>query len=233
MNNCIFCQRRKIAEDILYESDNFFVKVGIGIIAAGHVMIISKRHLACFAEMPVSLVSEYQELKSWLVEKITAQAAKPVQIEYGIWGQTVFHAHTHFIPKQGPGYRVKSLVEEMFKSAEVKLDLERADWDRLREIYRTEKCYVSVEEDGVLYVCHVCDIKEDSELPYLNYRAFMARRFGLRGVKDWRQMSKSERLVDEHKRNLTKAMFAKAASELTGLRRPLSLLPMPRPSMGS
>ena len=48
---CIFCNCDSIKEDILWETDNFFVKVGVGILAPGHVMIIPKEHISCYAEL--------------------------------------------------------------------------------------------------------------------------------------------------------------------------------------
>ena len=50
MPDCIFCNRGKIKDDILLETKNFFVKVGIGIIAPGHVMLITKKHFKCFGK---------------------------------------------------------------------------------------------------------------------------------------------------------------------------------------
>ena len=59
MKNCPFCQRDKIKSDILMESENFFVKVGVGILAPGHVMVITREHLSCFAELPNHLMKEF------------------------------------------------------------------------------------------------------------------------------------------------------------------------------
>ena len=60
---CIFCNLQSSTDEILWETNNFFVKVGIGIFSPGHVMIISKKHLSCFGELPKELYKEFVVLK--------------------------------------------------------------------------------------------------------------------------------------------------------------------------
>ncbi len=110
MTNCIFCNREKIRTDIIKETDNFFVKVGKGIIAPGHVMIITKKHYLSFAELPTQYINELSYLEKYL-SKIIRKAFKTsvFGIEYGIWGQSIHHAHIHIIPLKGPGYDIKNL----------------------------------------------------------------------------------------------------------------------------
>ena len=67
---CIFCNYDSIKEDILLESDNFFVKVGVGILAPGHVMIIPKEHISCFAELPDRLGKEFISIKEQVFNKV-------------------------------------------------------------------------------------------------------------------------------------------------------------------
>ena len=70
MSDCIFCRRDKIKEDILLESENFFVKVGIGILAPGHVMIITNYHIPCFAELPNKFIHEFNSLKNKVIKNL-------------------------------------------------------------------------------------------------------------------------------------------------------------------
>ena len=51
------------SNEILLESDNFFVKVGVGILAPGHVMIIPKEHISCYAELSNQLGKEFISIK--------------------------------------------------------------------------------------------------------------------------------------------------------------------------
>lgn len=58
---CIFCNCEKA--DIIYETKNFYIKVGKGIITPGHVMIIPKKHYSAIAEIDKEFVNEYLDLK--------------------------------------------------------------------------------------------------------------------------------------------------------------------------
>jgi diadenosine tetraphosphate (Ap4A) HIT family hydrolase len=173
--DCVFCDKEKIREDILYQTDNFFVKVGFDIISPGHVMLISDMHLKCYGELPDYLDQEYIESKQMLDEEIAKHFAKPFRLEAGVYGQSVFHAHTHFIPLKGPGYSIESLIEEMVISGNIRY--EEADMARLKQIYREEGEYVSIEEKGKLYVCHIDGRIYDPQNrdPNLNVREFIAR----------------------------------------------------------
>ena len=115
MKDCLFCQTHKIKQDILWESENFFVKVGVGILAPGHVMIISKRHLSCFAELFPQFVEEFLSIKKTLHRKIKQNFSEPIIYEHGVYGQTVSHAHINFVPSKNEYYELESIKEFFVK----------------------------------------------------------------------------------------------------------------------
>jgi len=201
MAYCVFCDEEKMKGDIV-PTDNFFLKVGFCLIASGHTMIIPKVHYPCFGATPDFLDREYDELEKKLFDQISREFAEPFQLEYGVWGQSVFHAHTHFVPLKSPEYEIKSIVEEMPFAAGI--SVEEVDRKRLREIYRNEGDYVSFKEKGKLYVCHTKGIvyDEKNQNPGLNYPAFFKKK-GLE-FPGWQNMSEDYRVVDEQKRKETK-----------------------------
>lgn len=208
MNSCIFCNKDKIREDIIYEGDNFFLKVGFGLVTAGHILLISKDHYSCYATLPDELYKEYSELKEFTKEKISRVFSYPFLVEYGVYGQSVNHAHTHFIPSRGGGYNVKSLLEEMVLKGDIRVE-EINSFNKLKEIYNNERGYVSIEENNRFFVCHVNGLPpmdRDNPNPYLSYRAFFLKR-GVKGIKKWEEMSKDETEKDNEKRKLTKAIL--------------------------
>src|SRR3989344_2496119 len=77
MESCIFCRPRDFPEDILYETDHFYVKVGYGLITPGHVMLITKHHYSCFAALPEELMVEYQKIKDLIIRSVTSAFAIP------------------------------------------------------------------------------------------------------------------------------------------------------------
>src|SRR3989338_4459485 len=112
---CVFCDRERILDDILCESENFFVKVGIGLAAPGHVLLIPKEHYRCYADIPSGLEGELGEMKERLTRLISEKFSRPYIVEYGVWGQSVPHAHLHFIPSTSAEYGIESLVDEMVR----------------------------------------------------------------------------------------------------------------------
>ena len=205
MDDCIFCDKELVLEDRLGETDNFFVRVGKGLLAPGHVMIITKDHYPCYGDLPDELDEELEELKERVRNKVEEEFSQPFLAEYTpLWGQSVQHAHIHLVPSEGPDYNIDSIMEEMVIPGGI--EYEETDTAGLKEIYREERMYVSIEEKGNLYVCHVKEIPFDRDKPHphLHLRQFFTQTMGLEGVSSWQKMSEEDKIRDEEKRALTK-----------------------------
>lgn len=220
MENCVFCDRDKIKDDVIGTTKNFFEKVGFGLITAGHSMLITSQHLSCFGALPDELDEEFQMAKTSLKDRITRNFYEPFLMEMGIWGQSVHHAHIHFIPYRGEGYTIESAMDEMVLSGPDRFQYSRVkDIGELKEIYRGEGAYVSIEEHGELYVCHVSDIvfNKDQQSPNLSYRSFFTKKLKIPGVSGWKEMSKTDREDDRKKRDLNKEITCYLVSTLSSL----------------
>jgi hypothetical protein len=131
--------------------------------------------------------------------------SEPFLIEYGIWGQSVHHAHIHFIPLKSKDYVVKSIIKEMISP--LKINFEETSWAKIKKIYKTEGSYVAIEEKGKVFVCHTKDLTSRENYPDLLCRTFFARVKGLSGVGDYRKMSADELGKDRQKRLVTKKLM--------------------------
>lgn len=203
--DCILCNREQIKEDIIGETKNFFVKVGVGIVSPGHVMIVTKEHYSCFGELSKILYTEFRELSNKLRSKLEKEFSDTFQIEYGVFYQTVPHAHIHFIPlkSNNPKYEIKDIIKEMVIPGNIKF--EETDLDGLKRIYENEKGYVSISQNGKLYVCHINDSKLKETAPYVGYRDFFHKNKNLNEIPlKWREMNKEQRDEDNEKRRITK-----------------------------
>jgi len=212
MTNCVFCERDNINSDIIYNSKNFFVKVGFALYSPGQVMLIPKNHYKCFGEIPEEIEEEKRRLEDILMKKISQNFSEPLQIEMGVWGQSVNHAHIHFVPSRssfpGSSYEVNDLLQEMILSGgDEKISYEIGDIPTLKRKYKKEGGYVSIKQFGKLYFCSVKNIPFDSRKlhPQLTLRGFFTNVKKLQGVSNWREMSEEERITDEKKRELTKS----------------------------
>jgi len=203
MSDCIFCNLEKIKEDIIYDGRNFFVKVGFSIVTPGHVMIISKSHYPCFAAIPNYLDNEYENLTNELSRNISKVFFEPFQLEYGVWGQSVNHAHTHFIPLKGKGYEIKDIIAEMQISEGI--NVEEVDANKLKDIYMKEGSYVSIKTRDKLYMCHTKGLppKTAFQNPGLSYNAFFTLKKGVE-VPSWQNMLEKHKIIDESNRIITK-----------------------------
>ena len=194
--DCIFCNYESIKEDILWESENFFVKVGVGVLSPGHVMLITKKHLICFAELPVFLHEEFLTLKGKIAEKISSSFSKPIIYEHGIYSQSVRHAHIHFVPSETEFYRLEGIKEAFnyLKSERVQDTLE------IKNIYKKDKSYFYLEENGFKWILQTKGLPEKE----YDFRKEFAKLTGLHGLADWQKMREEEKCRNEEWVNITK-----------------------------
>lgn len=194
----IFCSPKAIEESI-YQTPNFYVRVGKGLIAPGHIMIIPKEHYDCIALQPRHLDDELGDIKEKVQEKIKKEIGEaPIFIEYGLWGQTVPHAHIQVVPSKSSTYEISSLIEEMVVP-EDRIKYEKTNMTGLKEVLDNEEGYVSIEEKGELWVLHVKGIDyNDPELRmHLRYRKFFEETKKLVGLGKWDDMSIEIQEADE------------------------------------
>ena len=200
MKNCPFCQRDKIKSDILMESENFFVKVGVGILAPGHVMVITREHLSCFAELPNHLMKEFILLKNKVTNNLKLNFAEPIIYEHGVYGQSINHAHLHFLPRKNEHFDLSNIKEVLFndlKSTSIE------NMQQLADIYSKEHSYFYLEIDGNNLVYHT----KGKEAGKYIFRKEFARLTGLKGLEDWKTMSEKDRQRDKEWIDMTRKVF--------------------------
>ncbi len=205
---CEFCKITEIKEGIIYQNKDFYVKVGFAIIAPGHVMIIPKNHYACLAEAPLALIKKYDQLKKKLKKEIKKKFADPIIIEYGVWGQSIEHAHIHFIPKKNRNYKIRNIFKEIkLCNPGEKVNFRKIkNYQQLKFIYKKEGGYVMVESKEKIRVYSTKNLKSKRN-SCLDYRVLFTNK-GLTGVKNWRRMTKKEKQADQLKREKTKLILS-------------------------
>lgn len=199
MSDCIFCKEDK--ERNLCETDNFYVRIGKGIITPGHIMIIPKHHYKAIGEISNDITQEFLNLKKLTVEKITKAFYEPFLVEYGVFGQTVFHAHLHLIPKASPEYKEVDLFKNMILPAKIQV-IEIQDFKELQEYYNKNKEYIYFE-DGKKYILPITDTIRNN-IGLVGYRYYFANQIGLQGIKSWKAMTEDDMKKDEIKLKTTK-----------------------------
>lgn len=200
MEDCLFCAVDKIKEDILWESKNFFVKVGVGILAPGHIMIIPKEHILCFGQLPNPLQKEFIMLKKDVSSKVKSNFSEPIIYEHGIYSQSINHAHIHFLPIRGNYHNLENIKENLFKSLK---STQINDIFQIIDVFNKEGSYFYLEENGRKWVFHTKG-KPEGEF---TFRKEFARLTGLPGLTDWRTMPEEEKQRNKMWVNITKNML--------------------------
>lgn len=99
---CEYNQTAKDVNMIIYESPNFVVIPGLGPLAPGYLMIMTKEHYLSLAQIPDSLMKEYLEVEEDVQKILTAMYGKPVFFyEHGTAAagatglKSIVHMHVH------------------------------------------------------------------------------------------------------------------------------------------
>ena len=198
--SCVFCNS---IQNILEETENFYVKVGIGIVTAGHVMIIPKYHYKAMGAIEKHLINEYLLLKERVYNNISNLFSEPFLVEYGAYAQSVFHAHVHFIPKTGDGYKNVDIVKDILLKAKNKINFDLIKINNFNELcafYSIYHKYIYFEDKSMYLVKINDDVKNN--INFFNYRKFFTE-LGLKGILSWAEMNNEDKKYDLIKINKT------------------------------
>lgn len=133
--NCPHCDRNSSALKYkLQETNNFYIVCDVHPIVEGHILIIPKAHLSCIAEYPEDVYREFLMLNEKVYSFLRATYKKVSSFEHGIWGQTVFHSHVHYLPFSGEPTAIVS--EGLDKLAQI------SSIGDLKEIFSKNKGYL-------------------------------------------------------------------------------------------
>lgn len=104
-DDCIFCKLANgdIPTNTLYEDETFRVFLDASPATKGHCLIVPKDHYADLEELDETVASKVfplaKKMMKLLKEKLGWDGFNVVQNNGEVAGQTVFHFHTHLIPR--------------------------------------------------------------------------------------------------------------------------------------
>lgn len=142
----IFCRiKEKLSDQIIDQTTNFFlIHDGFPLLEA-HLLLIPKKHFDCYLNLSKNLLPEFKRFKQNIKSFLKEIYQEPVIFEHGIAGQTVFHAHLHFLP-------TNKLVIELLKKYAVKTDKKRTPY--LYFEYQNESFYFKPKKEIVPGLIH-------------------------------------------------------------------------------
>lgn len=104
-NNCIFCKiaNGEIPSKTIYEDNEFRVILDLGPATKGHALILPKNHFKNIYDIDEATASKIlplaKKMALQMTEKLGCDGFNIVQNNNEVAGQTVFHFHTHLIPR--------------------------------------------------------------------------------------------------------------------------------------
>ena len=104
-DDCIFCKlaNGEIPTNTIYEDDDFRVFLDAAPATRGHCLIVPKEHFDDLEELDDAVSAKVlplaRKMMKLLKEKLSWDGFNVVQNNGRVAGQTVFHIHTHLIPR--------------------------------------------------------------------------------------------------------------------------------------
>jgi diadenosine tetraphosphate (Ap4A) HIT family hydrolase len=100
--NCPHCDPKSQAFKYpLEDTGNFYIVCDAHPLVEGHILIIPKQHVSCIGEYPENLFKELLKLNEKVSQFLKKEYGSVSSFEHGIFGQTVFHSHAHYLPFDG------------------------------------------------------------------------------------------------------------------------------------
>jgi diadenosine tetraphosphate (Ap4A) HIT family hydrolase len=168
--NCLLCEEmvsgsglssrlglyRTDAEKILIESRHFALIPDINPLVPGHSLLITKKHLNSFAQLPNSWLCEFTEIQRAGTSYVEQMFGSPMQFEHGSKsdsarsGVCIQHAHIHLIPATAP---VEQWMEEYG-------DLDEIDviFPQLASLVTSQDYLCYQNQDGRGYLLHTLEL---------------------------------------------------------------------------
>ncbi|MFZ2189667.1 MAG: HIT family protein [Candidatus Magasanikiibacteriota bacterium] len=97
-NNCAHCPGEIGLKHPLYTDNLFWIVCDVHPLTEGHILIIPKAHVSTMGSLSEDAFGKYIELYEKVKLFIKTYYGEVGIFEHGVTGQTVFHAHTHFLP---------------------------------------------------------------------------------------------------------------------------------------
>jgi histidine triad (HIT) family protein len=104
-NDCIFCMLANgaIPTNMIYEDNDFAVILDAAPAAKGHALVIPKQHADNLYELPDDIASKVlpvaKKIAVAMKETFHCDGVNVLQNNELAAGQTVYHFHTHIIPR--------------------------------------------------------------------------------------------------------------------------------------
>jgi diadenosine tetraphosphate (Ap4A) HIT family hydrolase len=131
----------------LEETDDFRIICDSHPLVKGHLLVIPKAHVSCIGQYEPYLFDKFRKIYAKASAFVQETYGSVATFEHGIYGQTIFHSHTHFLPYKGT---VTDIIPEGDKRCTVITDLVE-----LRNAYKKNNGYLFFSIDGAMWTVDI------------------------------------------------------------------------------
>ncbi|NYS61549.1 HIT family protein [Vreelandella salicampi] len=137
---CRFC-RVSDAERVLAYTENFYVMLSLGPVVEGYLLIVTRDHVDCIADLPLSCIDEFKCIYNVIRNIQIDIYGNVVSYEHGQAGvcashssdtKHCHHAHLHMVPSSA---RVSDIIKSQFETKNLQ------GWNSLFDEYRENPCF--------------------------------------------------------------------------------------------
>ena len=123
--DCIFCKlaNGEIPTNAIYEDDDFKVILDAAPATRGHALILPKEHFDNLYEIDDAVAAKVlplaKKVGAHMKEVLGCDGLNVLQNNGETAGQTVFHFHTHLVPRYADGNSILTWSHEEFSEEEI------------------------------------------------------------------------------------------------------------------
>lgn len=186
--DCPHCDKNHLAlSHPLIQDENFWAVCDVHPLTEGHILIIPKAHITCIGALAAEDFERFVKLYEKVKDFLEANYGSYAVFEHGVVGQTVFHAHVHFLPFNG---EVRDVVPE--KSALRSI----SDVAELKDIYKNKGKYLFLQLGEAMW-------SVDSEIGKPRFfRDRFATALGKPQRGDWKKAESDPKLMEEFEKDV-------------------------------
>jgi diadenosine tetraphosphate (Ap4A) HIT family hydrolase len=188
-NQCAHCPGGLGLKYPLYQNDLFWIVCDAHPLIEGHILIIPQEHVSCMGALADAEFNEYKRLYEKVKHFINQTYGSVGIFEHGIAGQTVFHAHAHFLPFDQNTADI--IIDRNFLTPII-------DLEAIKKEYTDKQQYLFFENKN-----QMCLVNMKLSQPRF-FRDIFAKLLKAEERANWKKTEKDEKLLAEFQVDLKK-----------------------------
>lgn len=188
--DCIFCKKNNVEDCVISIGDNFVILADKYPLQYGHLLVVSKKHIKAMGDLSAVEIQELEEIIGKISKFYSTNKEEFVMFEPGFAGQTIYHAHIHFLPG-------KFYIEQVVKTYGIAFE-EIKELSNVIGKYKKHGRYFLWLTDGKMFMAF-----PEKELPRNSFfRTLVASQLLKSNLADWTKISDNKEYVKQSRQQI-------------------------------